>query len=257
MGTSVFAISMVKDEADIVEGTIRHMLEQVDEVIVLDNASTDGTREILGELPITVVDDPEPAYYQSVKMSHLAEMAAERGARWVVPFDADERWQGSEGTVADVLYDCDADIASAALFDHVATSLDDEQEPDPVKRLRWRRREALGLPKVAVRALSGLTIHQGNHGASFPSVRHPRVVEGRLEVRHFPYRTPEQFVSKVRNGAAAYAATDLPEGTGIHWREYGRHLEERGEQAVIDDIFLRYFFAADPEHDPTLVFDPA
>lgn len=242
---TVFGISMVRDEADIIESTIRHMLHEVDELIVIDNGSVDGTREILAEIPITVLDDPDPAYYQSEKMSALAQQARQRGADWVVPFDADEWWV-ADGRIGDVLARCDSHIVTAALFDHVAT---------PDDQLGWRRREGLGLPKVAVRALPGLTIHQGNHGAALTGVRRPRVADGLLTVHHFPYRSPEQFISKVRNGAAAYAATDLPEGVGVHWRQYGRILDEDGEQGLID-LFNEHFFVEDPEDDPALVFDP-
>ena len=73
---AVVAVTMVKNEADVIETTIRHIAAHVDHVIVADNGSTDGTRELLDELPCEVIDDPDPAYYQSRKMSALADYAA-------------------------------------------------------------------------------------------------------------------------------------------------------------------------------------
>ena len=91
---TVAGIAMMKDEVDIARASIVNMAHNVDFLIVADNGSTDGTRELLEELsqgyPITLLDDPERGYYQSAKMSALASMAGEMGADWVVPFDADE-----------------------------------------------------------------------------------------------------------------------------------------------------------------------
>ena len=69
---SVWAISIVKDEVDVVEFAVRHQLGQgVDAVLIADNESTDGTLEVLHELardlPIHVAVDSWPAYDQAVK----------------------------------------------------------------------------------------------------------------------------------------------------------------------------------------------
>lgn len=263
---TVVAITMVRDEADIIARTVGHMASRVDHVLVADNGSTDGTREILEQLDgVTVLDDPEPGYFQSRKMTALAERArGEYGAEWIIPFDADEIWRAADG-LRNTLGQLDPAVlvCEAPLFDHVATG-EDPDETDPVLRLGWRRIEQAPLRKVAVRARHGLVIHQGNHSASFEGVNHPPTVTNALEVRHFPYRSAEQMVRKARNGAAAYAATDLPESVGGHWRGYGRILAEQGE-AGIHEVFERWFWRERPseplliegERQPPLVYDPA
>lgn len=241
----VAGICMCKDEIDVIETTIRHMAAHCDVVYVWDNGSTDGTRELLDTLPCVVEDDPEPGYYQSAKMSAHAEHARVQGAEWIVPFDADEIWQ-CNGRVRDVLSQLHESvlICEATIVDHVATP--GYEFPSP-----WRRSQVLPLRKVACRAVEGLRIHQGNHGADFglKSMQTLRVADV-LEIRHFPYRSPEQFITKARNGAAAYAATDLPEDAGAHWRGYGRMSDED-----LRDWFHRWFFSANPEEE--LVHDPA
>lgn len=249
---TVIGITMCKDEADIIGSTVGHMLRQVDEVMAIDNGSTDGTRDILVSLGVSVIDDPEVGYYQSRRMTWLAAQAAARGATWVVPFDADELWCCPSGRVADLLAGLATPVVRAEVFDHIATALDMD-DPVPVTRMGWRRREPGAMPKVACMTSVPVTIEQGNHGA-FYDVNGP--VPAPLVVRHFPYRSAEQFVAKARNGANAYAATDLPPDVGAHWRGYGAILATHGEEACAD-IFRRWFWSPDPANDPSLVFDPA
>lgn len=268
---TVVAVTMVKDEADIIESTVRHMCSQVDHVLVADNGSTDGTATVLAlllkeGLPLRVVHDPEVGYMQSFKMTRLAHQAHLRyGAHWIVPFDADEIWYSSWGTILDVLNDQppEVDIVKANLFDHVCTGFDEEVKPDPVARIGWRRDVCAPLPKVACRYSPNLVIGMGNHEA-WNDERPVVTSDQRLAIRHFPYRSPEQIIRKVRNGARAYAATDLPETYGAHWRQWGRILDEHGEEAIVE-LFHKWYWRKNPnvsltiegERQPPLMFDPA
>ncbi len=184
-------------------------------------------------------------------MSALAADAAMMGAEWIVPFDADEVWLALDGRrIADVLAEQEASVVTAQLVNHVA-ALGDDMDVPPVERIGWRHVNGLPLPKVACRACLPVTIAAGNHGAHYPS----GIEHGLLQVRHFPYRSPEQFVQKAKNGAAAYAATNLPRSTGQHWREYGEMIAEHGDEAG-HAWFRKHFWAPDPEADPNLIFDP-
>jgi hypothetical protein len=254
---TTFAVSMMRNEIDVVAGVVRHMAAEVDHVIVADNGSTDGTRERLdqlaAELPLTVVDDPEVGYYQSEKMSRLADQAGAAGAVWVVPFDADELWTSPLGRIRDVLALTPGNIAPAGLYNHWCTAVDDQDEPDPFRRIVWREAEPAKLPKVAFRWRLGSMIHQGNHGVDIPG---PRCEQpGILAVDHFPYRSEDQFVAKGVQGAAAYRATDLPEGQGAHWRMYGEIFDLHGRDGLAS-VFRQHFYYMSPV-DSGLVREPA
>jgi len=217
----VWAVGVVRDEEDIVETVVANLLGQgVERVVVADNLSSDGTTAILERLarsePVTVLADRLAAHYQAEKVTLLAHEATRAGAGWILPFDADEVWLAPGGTVGAFLAACPADVVQVPVFNHVPTDGDDPGEPDPVRRLRWRKSEPNQLHKVAFRAHPRARLHHGNHGVD----RRGRRQRG-LEIRHFPYRSEEQFVRKLRQGSAALAATDLTGEVGKHWRGMG------------------------------------
>jgi len=250
---AVWGICMARDEADIIAATVAHMATQVDHVLVADNLSKDDTARLAVDAGAQVVPDSEPAYWQSDKMTGLAAVARSRGAAWVVPFDADEIWHTRSGQrIGDYLAGVDAHVAIADLFDHWTTDADVLDEPDPTRRMTWRSALSGALPKVACRTALDLTIHMGNHSATY---EHPTGhARGELVVRHFPYRSPEQFVRKARQGGAALARTGLHRSIGAHWRQYARTLEQHGEGAL-----AAHYWDAFHYRDPVaagLVCDP-
>ena len=92
----IVAISMVKNEMDVIESFVRHTLGFADLLIVADHKSTDQTREILEKLrdeglPLIIEDVRTAIYEQADVMTHLLWEAADvQKADLVVPLDADE-----------------------------------------------------------------------------------------------------------------------------------------------------------------------
>ena len=71
---------MVKNEDDIIESFVRYNLNILDEMIILDNGSTDNTLKILNflkseNLPIDVLIDEDRYYNQDEKMTRLLYLA--------------------------------------------------------------------------------------------------------------------------------------------------------------------------------------
>lgn len=235
---TTFGISMVKNEEDIIFTTINHMIYHVDHIIVADNLSTDSTRDILKSFSsdmVTVVDDNEVGYYQSQKMTSLAHKAMNLGADWVVPFDADEIWFSKHyDTIADHLDEVPDKFACviADWFHHGVTKFDDDNVENPFFRMRYRLKEKATMKKIAARCSPKLIIEQGNHYMQYGGPFNTYNIN--LECRHFPYRSVNQFVSKVTNGANAYKiAQDLPAHMGSHWREYAAEIEEHGYEKAV------------------------
>lgn len=291
---STAALMLVKDEVDIIEHTLRHLMEEVDYIVLADNGSTDGTFEIASELLLRedaghphgygdVRIDEDPAYYQSKKTTAMASWALAHGFQWAVPCDADEYWYATDGRrIREFLAGLAPDVGfvRAELYNHLPTGQDDvavcescdnvgwyieadrrtgepEQvqcqvgEPNPFRRIGWRQREHGALAKVACRLRPELEIHMGNHSAWAPG---SSVTTSGLVVRHFSWRSPQQYLHKIRVGEAAFAATDLPEDVGAHWRMW----EGKPDEAVTDH-FRTWFYIPDPlspDRDD-LIYDPA
>lgn len=236
---SVAGIMMVRDEADIIERSIEHARSQVDWLIVCDNRSTDGTREILeaSDAVSELEFDEEIGYYQSEKMTRLAQLALAEGHSWVVPMDADELWsvEGGVMSVADLLRPMgpDVQIVTANLYDYLppCAGLGGRHPFDAITR---RRTVPGALPKVAARLHEDLVIEMGNHSANYGGSRTLKVPG--LMIRHFTWRSPEQYLRKIVNGMEAYRHTDLPFAYGQHWR-----MHEGASDEEIVAHFHRWF----------------
>lgn len=232
----IWAVGMVRDESDVVAQTIRHLLDQgVDRVVVADNLSADGTDRILRELAarhpqVLVARDAEPAYLQSAKMTVLADAAARAGAQWVIPFDADELWFGAESSLAETLHAARAPIARAVVHNAFPS-------PGPEQGLRLDA-TAHYDDKVAFRPFPGAVVAMGNHEVSRPGRS-----EASLRILHRPWRSYDQFARKVRSGSAALALTRLPAQKGYHWRALGA-LEDRELRAAWESLLQ----GTAPEH---------
>lgn len=259
---ATFGITRSMNEVDITRGSIVRMLGQVDHIIIGDN-STDGTREILEELvaygaPITLLEDRKLNFEQRDVMTNYAHQAREMGGEWGVFFDIDEVWTAERGRISDRLAELPAHIlvAHASNVTHCCTSEDDPDEPDPITRMGWRSAEKLPLGKVACRLTDDLRVGHGNHSAVFGRLRHPAAVLDLIGSRHYPYRSPEQFVKRVKGAYPMLKASGLPRTHGQHMHEYGEHWEEFGEEGL-RRWFQNGMFFENPAENPDLVYDPA
>jgi glycosyltransferase involved in cell wall biosynthesis len=261
----IAAITMVKNEEDIIYHSLLNMAEEgIDVIIVADNMSTDKTlaeinkaKDVLNgsTCQIIILEDKEVGYYQSEKMTALAHKAYnEFSADWIIPMDADEIWFAHEGKISDVIKSLpeNINVIEASLYNHFPTSIDVDSII-PFESIVWRQKEKGALLKMAVKYHKDMVIEQGNHSVRLPV---PQVKSNCLEIRHFPYRTWEQFKNKALNGAKAYKATTLPENIGSHWRGYGEMIEKWGDEVVRKEVYEKYFSFFSP-FDNDMILDPA
>ncbi len=242
---------LVRDEEDIVADNLDfHLAQGVDEVIVTDNGSVDGTLEILRSYEarglVRIIVEPTDDYSQGRWVTRMARLAAtEHKADWVINNDADEFWWPREGTLRTLFEGLGDDVG--AVVGHRTNFVPRPEDDRPYwERMTLRERESLNPvgkplpPKLAHRAHPEIVVVQGNHRIKGPDIG-SELDDGSIEILHFPMRSYAQFENKIVKGGRAYARNkELPEKTGRTWRRLYETWEQGGlpahyEASVVAD----------------------
>lgn len=231
-------VMMVRNEADIIEAAVRHNLQSLDRLIVIDHGSFDGTSDILrrlaGEgLALSVLADPAPEFRQGARITQVAREAIARdGADFVFALDADEFLKvSSRAQLEEALARLPA--AQHALL-YWQTYLPDDFASDaapfsPTQATRRLAVERHALHKVVVARHFAErpreAIADGNHlawnlGAPGIMPPHAHILPGIAAIAHVPVRSRRQLEKKVVIGYLAHLASQPdPSHVAYHWRD--------------------------------------
>ncbi len=212
----LIGVSVVKNEADIIEAMIRHNVRFLDHMLVLDHDSGDATASILQSLvaegvPLTLVNvaNQYSAFDQAEFTTALARRAfATHAADYVFPLDADEFLKvASREALREALEAAGPNVACMRWPTYVPDL--DEPSRHPLRLMRWRvESEAAALFKIVVprqvAEAEGWSIARGNHAFHRKMGNDVLWTTGNLlpdvELAHFPMRMPEQATTKMLIG---------------------------------------------------------
>lgn len=228
----LIAVSMIRNEADILPDFLGHCAALFDEVLVADHCSTDGTTEMLAaaarRMPLSARRFPYRMKAQALVVTGLAQEAARRGADRILPLDADEFPRVSSRA------DLEARIAGApafavwrwrnvapaeeGVFAAFSASGRHDSRPTMVEKVSVSR----GMAESP-----GFAIGHGSHNAR-PRDRSRPPGPPIGELLHMPLRSAERLALKAEMHLKAHAALPggLPNGQDNQYRRASKRMAE-------------------------------
>lgn len=271
MQKNIYAISMVKNEADVIESFVRYHCAIFDGMIILDNMSTDNTQQILTSLkneglPITILKDVDYYYTQYQKVNEMLYSAInEFGGDIIVPLDGDEFLVStSGGNPRRVLEHIDINKVHLARWKtYIPQHSDDMSKKFVPQRIVHNRDEEVEsyfkaiIPRELVLTYK-LKLNWGSHdvmvgdaAAGLP----PRVISPDLRIAHFPVRSIEQITSKaIVNWLNATLIPTRSPGQCFHLGQMYHGIKKEGVPSYdqLINIAKRYALRDDDKRDVTV-----
>lgn len=240
----VSGISMVRNEADLLPITLPyHLAQGLDELVVVDNGSTDDTPRVLARLgrdPRIRWTRNDGPFFQGPMTVELVRDARRRGADWVLVFDADEFWHAPGGDLRGVLEASRAGALQVAFTNFVQRRSQRRNDPhallhavfsapvhpaaNPESEVASGRIafvEAAFPPKWLVRPTADYQASRGTHLVE--GVAGPLEETTAIVCLHVPLRSRQQLEEKATHGPRVLEADYRP---GQSWQKL-RWMEQQ------------------------------
>ncbi|WP_298215312.1 glycosyltransferase family 2 protein [Acidocella sp.] len=248
--TRIVSFTRVLNEDDIIEAFVRHNAAHVDEMLFLDNGSTDRTQEILRALreegfPLKLFRNHAVSFDEVAINSWGYQMVSQvMAADWVAFLDADEFIATPGSQPLPSLLPAGARAIRLPLVNYGQVGGEDPAEPVVPWRLRWRFAGETGVDKVMARAkIPHLIVGAGNHEVFEAGREVPAETIAGLSLAHYPRRDAWQAMQKwVAGRMKALAAGGQGEYYSGHYVSPFETLRDKpGELLLNPGFFEREF----------------
>jgi glycosyltransferase involved in cell wall biosynthesis len=257
----VFAVAMVRNEADVIESFVRYNLNLVDGILILNHNSSDRTADILQKminegLPLFLSHSTACEYDQKTFITRLVyEAFHTHHADWVFPLDADEFIVPTKNESRHPREILD-ELPQGAIYNIFWRTYFPHESDDPTelcvpKRLRYRTDQLPpGLDSARNKILIprdlalGYRLHL-SHGSH--KLNNRRRVRRRIphkdldafKLAHFPLRSADQTRSKIFIGwLNALARADRRPNENNHFHKLFDRLKAHGGEISVRDMQL-------------------
>lgn len=259
-------LSIVRNEADIIEVFVRYHIQKFDHVFIVDHLSKDGTSDILNQLvqeglPLTVQKSDVPYHAQGHLMtSLLKEVRSKHKISVVMPIDADEFVVGD---IRKAAYDLPSNVpctVSALWYNYAPTALENLH---PLKDICYRNKQVNPIQHKTLipGPLIDHNVHvlEGCHELYFGEKMVQMIVSEHLHLAHFPIRSAIQFMKKALVGWTAKLANPANQGNKPEWSHWKMFFDKakKGELSLLELQSLALGYTVDHHSDSSdLIYDP-
>lgn len=227
----IVSVSMIKNEADIIELFVRNNLQYLSEMYIVDHQSNDRTVEILRSLknegfPIRIFSYNSYGLDQAAVFSTMLNKIKDSGvADYVMFTDSDELiYSPSKEAFQNEIAQMGETSMDILSNDYVVKDTDAGLYAFPHDKMRYMSAVPLPMGKCIVNLKlytnESLSVDEGGHSYFVNGGRVSLPKLPRALLSHFRYRTHEQLISKIVLGSLSYMIRNISMQYGFigyHW----------------------------------------
>ncbi|MEM6758520.1 MAG: glycosyltransferase family 2 protein [Pseudomonadota bacterium] len=258
----ILGVSVVRNEADIIETMVRQNLYYLDHIVMIDNGSIDGTPDIIRRLQSEGlscelrIDTRQNHQQHMILTEFIQRTTQEFSATRIVLIDGDEFIDGDKDAVVEELR-TSSDVLNIPWKTYVPTPNDDTSERTILSRIGHRREiEDPQYSKASIpqSMCSSIKVGRGSHSVRQNRKRVRGVPARNISFAHFPVRSPQQLVGKILLGSWKIRMRKHSRGEANHWMDLARELQQTPDLSDARFFEIASYYAN--QSKGTLVFDP-